>query len=180
MYYVEEDMSEASGIENIKVIVSTNLTKILMLYGRLSSDYNARYLPVTVSSIVNLINELEEIEKRYYGFSEILIENIQRRENYSKVFFIPDSLQAMPTINGLRQSLYQLMKPLIRNYVKEEKLFLLQEMNTQSSDKTKKLLLNKARNNAEFLTAYCEPVDTLLLSEMQNWCEAELYKDSKI
>ena len=180
MYYIEEEMSEASGIENIKVIVSTNLTKILMLYGRLSSDYNARYLPVTVSSIVYLINELEEIEKKYYGFSEILLENIQRRENYSKVFFIPDSLQAMPTINGLRQSLYQLMKPLIKNYVVTEKQFLEQELNSSSSEKTKKLLFNKAKNNSEFLKTYCEPADTLLLNEMVNWCEMELFKGSNI
>jgi hypothetical protein len=180
MYYVEEEMSEASGIENIKVVISTNLTKILMLYGRLSSDYNARYLPVTVSSIVHLISELEEIEKRYYGFSEILVENIQRRENYSKVFFIPDLLQKTPTINGLRQSLYQLMRPLIKNYVKEEKQFLLHEMNSLSSDKTKQLLLNKARNNSEFLSAYCQPKDFLLLSEFRNWCETEVFKESRI
>jgi hypothetical protein len=180
MYYVEEEMSEASGIENIKVVISTNLTKILMLYGRLSSDYNARYLPVTVSSIVHLISELEEIEKRYYGFSEILVENIQRRENYSKVFFIPDLLQKTPTINGLRQSLYQLMRPLIKNYVKEEKQFLLQEMSSLASDKTKQLLLNKARNNSEFLSAYCEAKDSLMLSEFRNWCETEVFKESRI
>jgi hypothetical protein len=179
MYQVKE-MSEASGIENIKVVVSTNLTKILMLYGRLSTDYNARYLPVTVSSIVHLISELEEIDKKYYGFSEVLVENIQRRENYSKVFFIPDSLQAMPTINGLRQSLYMLMKPLIKNYVGEEKQYLIQEMKSLSSEKTKKLLLNKAKNNCEFLRAYCEPADTLLLTEMQNWCESELFRDSNV
>ena len=177
MYYIEEEMPETSGIENIKVIVSTNLTKILMLYGRLSSEYNARYLPVTVSSIVHLINELEEIGKNYCGFSEILHENIQRRENYSKVFFIPESLQRMPSITGLRQSLYQLMKPLIRNYVKEEKQFLQHEINSSTSNRTKKLLLNKALNNSEFLLAYCGPADTLLLNEMQNWCEAELCKD---
>jgi hypothetical protein len=176
MYYVEKEMSEASGLENIKVIVSTNLTKILMLYGRLSSDYNARYLPVTVSSIIHLINELEEIEKKYYGFSEILQENIQRRENYSKVFFIPGSLQEMPSINGLRLSLYSLMKPLIKNYVREEKQFLQYEMKSPASEKTKRLLLNKARNNAEYLMTYCEAADTLLLNEFQNWCESELVR----
>jgi len=174
MRSLEKETSETSGLENIKVTISTNLTKILMLYGRLSTDYNARYLPVTVSSIIHLINELEEIEKKYYGFSEILQDNITRRENYSKVFFIPDTLQAMPTVNGLRQSLYYLMKPLIRNYVKEDQHFLTQELSTLTSDKTKKLLINKTKNNCEFLMAYCEAADTMLLTEMRNWCEEQL------
>jgi hypothetical protein len=174
MYYVEEEMPEASGIENIKVVISTNLTKILMLYGRLSADYNARYLPVTVVSITNLINELEEIEKKYYGFSEILQENISRRENYSKVFLIPGCLQEKPSTAGLRQALYQLMRPLIKNYVKEDQQYLTQELASPASDKTKKILLNKTVNNCEFLKAYCEATDGMLLTNLQKWCEEKL------
>ena len=166
-------MAETFEIENVRMLVSVQLTRILMLFGRLNADYNARYLPITVNSSLILINELEQVEKRYYGFSEIFFENIERREKHSQVFNIPSSLQTDPTISGLRAAMYKLASPLIKNYCEEDKNFL-HSLEIGLPKKIRYILLSRTKNNCEFLSVFCLPKDAGLVSALKAWCENEL------
>ncbi len=164
---------EINKIADPRLMISTQLTKILMLYGRLHSDYNARYLPITVNSALVLINKMEYLEKTYYGFSEILLENIERREKYSNVFSIPVSLLMDPSTNGLRAAMYKLASPLIKEYCEEDKRFL-DNLDPSVSPETRHMLFSRTNNNCEFLSVFCQPKDMILLTELKNWCENEL------
>jgi hypothetical protein len=167
-------MSQVFGLENIRIKVSSNLTRILMLFGRLQPDYNVRYLPATVSSIQDLVGEMEQLEKKYYGFSEILKENIERRDKYSKLIQIPCHLRANPGTKGMRQSLYLLTCPLIKSYCEKEKSFLISSVDI--SDQTRLRLLDRARQHCELLFAWCYPEDSIHLLELKDWCSEEIRK----
>jgi hypothetical protein len=169
------NMTEASGLENIRILISAHLTKILMLYGRLHGDYNTRYLPVTVSSILLLINELEHLEKKYYGFSDILAENIERREKYTNVFHIPDALQNNPTVKGLRDALVELVDPMLPSYCREDKKFL-EALGANISLKTRQALFQRTLKNCELLTGFCSSGTNTTIQELKSWCDAELNK----
>jgi hypothetical protein len=167
-------MSQVFGLESIRIRVSSSLTKIVMLFGRLQPDYNIRYLPVTVSSIQSLICDLEQLEKKYYGFQEILKESIERREKYSRVIRIPGHLLCNPGTKGMRQSLYQLSCPLIKSYCEKEKEFLISS--AEISEQTRVRLLDRARHHCELLFAWCYPEDSIHLLELKDWCSAEIRK----
>jgi hypothetical protein len=167
-------MSQVFGLENIRIKVSSSLTKILMLFGRLQPDYNIRYLPVTVSSLQGLIGELEQLEKKYYGFPEILKESIERRERYSRVIRIPGEVLGNPGTKGMRQALYQLSCPLIKSYCEKEKEFLISSADI--SEQMRLRLLDRARHHCELLFAWCYPEDSIHLLELKDWCSAEIRK----
>jgi hypothetical protein len=170
---IKVKMTNTPGIENMRTLISTHLTKILMLYGRLHTDYNARYLPVTVNSILLLINELEMIEKKYYGFSDILKENIDRREKYSSVFLIPEELVREPNTKGLRTSMCALASKIVNAYCEEEKKFLL-ALNDQVSFKTRQTLYARTRRNCDLLQECCPPADLGELQSLRAFCEEKL------
>lgn len=166
-------MTETPGIENMRTLISTHLTKILMLFGRLHTDYNARYLPVTVNSILVLINELEMIEKKFYGFEDILKENIDRREKYSNVFLIPSDLASDPTTQGLRTAMCALASPMIKSYCEEDRKFL-ETLNQQVSLKTRQTLFSRTKRNCDMLSACVSAEDTTALNELREYCEQKL------
>jgi hypothetical protein len=166
--------TEVLGPGNIRTNISTNLTKILMLFGRLQPGYNVRYLPVSVNSILYMISELDQIEKKYFGFSEILQENIERREKHSRVFSTPPALRSNPSVKGLRLALYELTWPLIKNYCAEEKNFLTSGAGKNVSKTTRTSLLARTQRNCELLFAWCLPQESILLLELKLWCEEEL------
>ncbi|MCE3226413.1 MAG: hypothetical protein K0S32_964 [Bacteroidetes bacterium] len=168
-------VTEGSGIENIRIVISTHLTKILMLYGRLHGDYNTRYLPVTVSSILMLISELEILEKKYYGFSDILAENIERRERYTNVFHIPSALQNNPSVKGLKGALTELTDPMLSSYCAEDKKFL-QSLGVNISLKTKQALFQRTLKNCDLLKSYSIGDSVKNLNDLKSWCEAEYNK----
>jgi hypothetical protein len=169
---VTKETAEAE-IENIRILISANLTKILMLYGRLNTDYNARYLPITVNSTLTVISELEQLQEKHGNFSEILHENIERREKFSTVFNVPSFLQMDPSINGLRSATYKLASPLIKDYCKEDKTFLM-GLETNIRSGIKHFLFSRTRNNCEFLSVFSQSKDTALINDLKEWCEMEL------
>lgn len=175
---IKQKMSNLPGIENLRILISAHLTKILMLYGRLHTDYNARYLPVTINSLLLLINELEMIEKQNEGFSEILKENIDRRTNYSNVFLIPEALKDNATANGLRLGMCELAAPIIKGYCIEDRNFLI-NLDKQVSEKTRTTLFLRTQKNCELLVFCCPPEDLPALEALRDWCASELDKKNK-
>ena len=167
-------MTEVLGLEHVRKHVSAHLTEILTLFGQLRPDYNVRYLPGTVSAIASMIRELELIEKKYYGFSEILQENLESTEKHSRAFLIPDSLRRAPDLRGLRTALYELTWPLIKSYCREEKEFLVAGPGVSVSSKSRKTLLKRTRRNCEQLFAWCLPQESILLLELKVWCENQM------
>jgi hypothetical protein len=166
-------MTDTPGIENMRTLISTHLTKILMLYGRLHTDYNARYLPVTVNSILVLINELEMIEKKFYSFDEILKENIERREKYSNVFLIPGQLATDPSTKGLRIAMCILASPIIQSYCEEDRRFL-ETLDGQISLKTKQTLFARTIRNCEMLRNCASAGDAEALETLKEYCRRRL------
>jgi hypothetical protein len=146
-----------------------------MLYGRLNGDYNTRYLPVTVSSILMLITELEHLEKKYYGFSDILAENIERREKYSKVFLIPEALQKNPSAKGLRYALSDLTIPLLSSYCSEDRKFL-ENLGPSISVKTRRALFQRTIKNCDLLINFCGDKASNTLHALKQWAETEAAK----
>jgi hypothetical protein len=166
-------MTASSGIENIRILVSAHLTKILMLYGRLDLDYNARYLPVTVSSLNSLINELEVIEKQNAELTAILKENIDRRINFSNVFLVPEVLRDNPTVSGLRAGLAELAAPIVAEYCEQDRMFLA-NLDPVISERTRATLFNRTKRNCELLYFCCREEDRERLKDLREWCELEL------
>lgn len=165
-------MTLSQGIENMRILVSAHLTKILMLYGRLDSNYNARYLPITVGSLQLLINELEVIEKQNPTFKDILKENIDRRLNFSNVFLIPESLRINASIPGLRAGIRELAGPMINDYCKQDRLFL-SNLDSIISEKTRITLFNRTKRNCELLKFCCNDKDVEILNSLKSWCVSE-------
>ncbi|MGZ3900629.1 MAG: hypothetical protein ACXVO9_11110 [Bacteroidia bacterium] len=166
-------MTKGPGAENIRVLVSTQLTKVLMLYGRLNSDYNPRYLPITVNSILLIISELEMLESKFDDFAEILRENIERRERYSNVFMIPDALVNSPDTKGLRKAMQDLAAPLIKSYCVEDRIFLT-TLSEQVSLKTRNTLLSRTMRHCMLLLASCRGEDLDTIEDLGNWCKSQL------
>jgi hypothetical protein len=156
-----------------RMLISTQLTKIFLLLGRLQPDYNPRYLPVTVSSILFLVNELDQLEKKVTGFSGILKENIELRQR-SEVFFIPKSLLASPDCQGLRTMLFELTNILIKSFCTEEKKFLSEGINPQISSMVRFTLLMRTEKNCKLLAALCGAENWLQLNELKRWCKSEM------
>jgi len=151
--------------------VSSNLTRILVLYDRLSAEYNPRYLPVTVKSVKFLINELEELGNDDPMISLVLKETIEWREKYSIVFSIPELLKSKPNIEGLREAAINLSKPLIENYCMEEKKFLKAVF---YDDEMMLYLYSRTKNNCLLLEAFCDKSDFIPLLELTEWCDDKL------
>jgi hypothetical protein len=166
-------MIEAYGQEDIKTQVSTDLTNILRLYCKLQTNEDVRQTPDIISSILPLINDLEKKEQKYYGFSEILHENIEQVERNSQVLKTPSVLRAEEGTKGLRKALYELTWPLIEPYCNEERKFLSAKIRTTSKKIRYNLLLN-AKTNCGLLFAFCLPQESILLLDLKIWCESKM------
>ncbi|MBA3664226.1 MAG: hypothetical protein H0W61_08465 [Bacteroidetes bacterium] len=161
------------GSENIRTLVSTHLTKVLMLFGRMDSDYNPRYLPVTVSSVLVLLNELEMMGQKFEDLAGLLKENIERREKFSNVFLVPPTLLTQPDLQGLRLAMCELAQPLIKSYCEEEINFL-KTLDEQVSTKTRNSLFSRARRSCGLLKGCASKEDLIDLCALQDLCEREL------
>jgi hypothetical protein len=122
-----------------------------------------------------LITELEHLEKKYYGFSDILAENIERREKYSKVFLIPSALQSSPSAKGLRDALSDLTIPLLSSYCMEDKKFL-ENLGSTISLKTRRALFQRTIKNCDLLINFCGEKAPETLHELKQWAEAQVAK----
>jgi hypothetical protein len=171
-------MTEVLGFEHIRVQVSAHLTRIFLLFGRLDPHQNVRYLPVTVHSILSMIKELELIEKKYYGFGEIVRENIECRDKFLYGFDIRPLLIHNPTVKGLRAALYGLTCPVIKAYCKAEREFLVFGPGGGSSIATRQTLLKRTKKNCEDLFAWCLPEESILLLELKTWCEEQMVSEN--
>jgi hypothetical protein len=170
----DQQMTSKPETENIRTTVSTHLSKILMLMGRLNPDYNSRYLPVTVTAVLYLVSELEQIEKNHGDFATILGENIERREKHLHVFDVPDTVKRNPTSKGIRLALYELADPLIKNYCEEEKMFLSSGLGPQVSRLVRLSMLMRTEKNCSLLSTLCKGNNCDRLQDLKQWCEAEL------
>ena len=173
LHKIKKQMTKAPGLENMRILVSSHLTKVLMLFGRLNLDYNPRYLPVTVNSIMLLINELEMMEKNSAEFSEILSENINRRVMHSNVFMIPVALKDNPDTKGLREATRELAAPLVKSYCIEEVMFLT-TLSEPISPKTRSALFSRAKRNCEILRDLCNDEDVQDIEDLKDLCCKEI------
>jgi len=167
-------MIEAPGQEDIRIQVSADLTNILRLYGKLQTEGDFRQIPDIINSILPLISGLEYKEQKYYGFSEILYENIEQVEKNSGVLNTPHILSADQGTKGLRKALYELTCPLIERYCSEERNFLSSKMGPGVSKKIKQNLLINAKANCGLLFAFCLPEESILILDLKIWCDERL------
>jgi len=170
-------MSKKDISETARVIISAHITEILMLYGRLHKHYNARYLPVTVSSIIGIILELEQISKELHDFDAVLTENIERRQKYSQAFKIPTLVHKMPTLGGLCLAMYDLANPLVLEYCTEEKKFLAEGLSVSLSKNTRCALLVRSVKYCNLLLTF-NTDHRVQLEDLKSWCTLEMKRYS--
>src|ERR1051326_1009533 len=156
------------NMDDTRTEVSVNLTKILVLFGRLGPDTNARQLPATLAHIAPLLGELEKMRAKNPEFDLILRQSIEVREKYSKVFRIPQVLSADPTIEGLRTANAQLAARVVRSYCRETKK-IFQELGAKA---TRELLFETV-NDCRLIASVLREEEPKLI-ELMYWCEMEL------
>ncbi|HEY6159891.1 MAG TPA: hypothetical protein VI112_01675 [Bacteroidia bacterium] len=156
------------SVDDTRTEVSVNLTKILVLFGRLGPDTNARQLPATLAHIEPLISELEQMRLKDPAFDLILRQSIEVREKHSKVFRIPQVLLADPTIEGLRSANAQLAARVVRSYCRMTKK-IFQELGAKATRE----LLTETVNDCRLIASALREEEPKLI-ELLYWCEMEL------
>ncbi|MGZ3884639.1 MAG: hypothetical protein ACXVP0_02185 [Bacteroidia bacterium] len=171
---LERGSSVPTNVPNelIRDVVSTRLTKILMLLGRLQPGYNPRHLPLTVSPVLFLIGQLERLERNSAAFHDIIREHIELRLQ-SGVFPISDSLRLDPNCKGLRVMLFELVNTLVKAFCEEEQKFLA-GMSPQVPHMVRFSLLARAEKNCELLATLCSAENSLLLNRLKQWCSSKM------
>lgn len=163
--------------DNIRIDVSTYLTRILLFCGRLGPDMNPQLLPVTIKLILPHVKALEELEKNKSSFSQVFKENVLLREEHSRVFEIPPALLVEPTLNGLYRGIANLVNPLIEDYCNVEREFLLNELRVASLEQALELL-RRTLKDCELLEVFSSEESVKLLHSLRAWVNAELEKRS--
>lgn len=167
-------MEQASGDiiddEAVKSDVSFAITRLLLLLGRLKTGYNARYLPVTVNSLQNLLRILEEKEVKSLEINNYISEIILRKEKFCKVFRIPDTLRDNPTISGFRSTISEICDTYITDFCKEERRFI----GTQSDYTLRLFLAQRAKKYCELLEQYAGSENQIVLGLFHTWCDFQL------
>jgi hypothetical protein len=163
--------------DNIRIDVSTYLTRILLFCGRLEPDMNPQLLPVTVKLILPHVKELEELEKSKLSFSQVFKENILLREEHTQVFTIPPALLVDPTLNGLYRGISDLVNPLVKNYCVVEKSFLMNELRFAPLEQALELL-GRTLKDCELLELFSSAESRNEITTLREWVKAELEKRS--
>ena len=160
--------------EKLRSEVSNHLTKILVLFSRLDPDAKTRTLSETLHEFVRVIGKLEQLEKKYSEFGKILAENIEIREQHSKVFVIPNTILNDCTINGIKKALTLYLDPLIRRYSVEQQKYIKSELRYKKDVQRCRVLLSNMRSDCKIIGQYCSAHNMPVIENLFTWCEMEL------
>jgi hypothetical protein len=167
-------MDKKKLTENLRTKISDHLTNILLLMGRLNSEYNPANLPGTLRQLFPFVIRLELLEKTHEDFEREFRENVLVRKNHSDVFDIPASFLQDPTIHGLRSVLADLADQRAASYCEELHKFIKEELNSAKPVRAKYLLLTKVREDCEFLISVCSEKNYPVLAKLDKQCQAGL------
>jgi hypothetical protein len=160
--------------ENTRTQISIHFTKILVLFGRLTPEYNPRQLPLTYHLVLIHMRELEQLQKNNDDFDALFRESVEIRAHYTKVFVIPFALLSDPSLEGLKRVTAELVNPLIPRYCEEERKALSSEVDSTRDAGDVMLMLKRTLENCRLLQGIAQPEAVKQLQALKGWCQVGL------